>query len=615
MTQSSMPAWERRFRAPTIGFPTWPLDAPDRLAFSSNESGSWQLYAWDRAAGARRRVTDNPIGTVDGFVMADGEGIAWFDDTTGDEIGRWMLEAFGGGPARPLVDAVPAAWSTGVAVRVGVVALGTGGPEGFRVYAAVDGGPAVVLHEHPETLEVAGLSRLGELLCIEHSEHGDTMHPALRLLDPRTGGTRGEQWDGEGLGLRAGRWSPVPGDQRLAIVHERHGLERPGIWDAATGERRNARLEELPGEVGVLDWWPDGSALLVLHEHEGRGQLLRLDAETLATPVPVEHPAGTISGARVRPDGDVWYRISSGARAASVLRASDGAEVLRPGGEPAPEGRSYRSFFFQNPKGQRVHGFVAAPPGPGPHPIVMEVHGGPTWAYTDTFMPSVQAAVDHGYAVAMVNYRGSTGYGTEFRDALIGDPGFPEVEDTLAGLDALIAEGTADPARAIVAGGSWGGYITLLAVALHPDRWAAGVAEVPVADYPTAYADESAPLQAMDRTLFGGSPEEVPDLYRERSPLTYVDRVTAPLLIVAGDNDSRCPIRQVLSYVDALEARGHPFELYRFDAGHGSMVVEERIRQTRRILEFSLSRVPTPIARQVIEGDGPPAQDEGHAGD
>ena len=140
-------------------------------------------------------------------------------------------------------------------------------------------------------------------------------------------------------------------------------------------------------------------------------------------------------------------------------------------------------------------------------------------------------------------------------------------------------------------GDSWGGYITLLGAGLHPDRWAAGVGGVPVADYVAAYEDESTELQAFDRNIFGGTPQEVPDLYHERSPLTYVDRVATPLLILAGDHDSRCPIRQILNFLERLEARGHPFEVYRFEAGHGSLVIEERIRQMAAQLGFVTNRV------------------------
>jgi dipeptidyl aminopeptidase/acylaminoacyl peptidase len=356
----------------------------------------------------------------------------------------------------------------------------------------------------------------------------------------------------------------------------------------------------------VAGWWPDGSALLVVHDHEGRNRLFRLplgdgiDPGT-ASLERIDHPIGTIAGARVRPDGDVWYQVSSGAHAPSTRCVSTGEAVSLPDGPRAPDGQPYRSWWFTNPHGDRVHGFVVTPSGEGPFPTVMYVHGGPTWAYTDMFMPSTQAWVDHGYAVGMVNYRGSTGYGMKFRDALIGDPGFPECEDVLAGLDDLVASGVADPDRAIVSGGSWGGYITLLSIGLYPDRYAAASAVVPVADYVAAYEDEGAELQAFDRSLFLGTPQENPQLYTERSPITYVDAVRTPVMILAGDHDSRCPIRQILNYIERLQARGHPHDVYRFEAGHGSMVVEERIRQIAAQLAFLARHV----ASDHIQPDEP----------
>jgi dipeptidyl aminopeptidase/acylaminoacyl peptidase len=87
------------------------------------------------------------------------------------------------------------------------------------------------------------------------------------------------------------------------------------------------------------------------------------------------------------------------------------------------------------------------------------------------------------------------------------------------------------------------------------------------------------PLRAYDRALFGGSPQDVPDAYRDSSPITYIDRVRAPVLILAGENDPRCPIRQIDNYLDLLAERDVRYALYRYDAGHGSMVVAERLRQ------------------------------------
>ncbi|MGH9277799.1 MAG: S9 family peptidase [Acidimicrobiales bacterium] len=586
-----MPVWEQRFRAPSVGFPTWARDAPDRLVFPSNESGAWQVYAWDRGTGGRRRVTDDPIGVAEGAVTPDGARVVWFHDATGDEVGRWMAQPFGGGEEAPLVAGVPDAWSAGLAIGDRIVVAGTSDEDGYQVWVAEGDAPARVVHSHAEPVAVAGLSRDGRLVALEHSEHGDSIHPAVRVIDPRTGRAAGEQWDGTGRGLSVAGWSRVAGDQRVALVHEREGKLRPAVWNLTTGERRDLPVD-LPGDVSVAGWWPDGSALLLAHEHEGRDQLYKMPFDTEALLV-VVHPAGTVSGAGVHPDGEVWYRLSSGAEPPAIRGARDRRVLLAAEGAAAPPGQPYRSWHFTNRHGQPIHGFLATPAGDGggPYPVLMHVHGGPTWAYTDSFSAEVQAWVDHGFAVAMVNYRGSTGYGTAFRDALIGNPGFPEVEDIVAGLDDLVASGLVDPARVVLNGGSWGGYVTLLGLGTEPERWAAGVAAVPVADYPTAFRDEAPVLQAFDRDLFGGAPDEVGDLYVERSPLTYVDRVKAPVLIIAGDNDSRCPIQQVLNYVDARRALGGEVELYRFDAGHGSMVMDERVRQMAKELEFVLARV------------------------
>ena len=118
----------------------------------------------------------------------------------------------------------------------------------------------------------------------------------------------------------------------------------------------------------------------------------------------------------------------------------------------------------------------------------------------------------------MPNYRGSTGYGRAWRDALTGDVGFTDVDDVTAGLRDLLRRPDVDPSRTVVGGWSWGGYITLMQLGRNPDLWTAGVAGVPVADYELAYRDEAPSLQAMDRALFGGSPEEQPERYERGEP-------------------------------------------------------------------------------------------------
>jgi len=224
--------------------------------------------------------------------------------------------------------------------------------------------------------------------------------------------------------------------------------------------------------------------------------------------------------------------------------------------------------------------------------VILRVHGGPHFADTDRWAPDLQAHIDAGFLVAMVNYRGSVGFGQEWRDALTGNVGFHELEDVLAGLDDLVARGLADRARVVLAGWSWGGYVTLLGIGRHPDRFISAVAGVPVADYLAAYEDESPILQALDRALFGGSPEEQPDLFTERNPITYADAVRVPVLIMAGENDSRCPIRQVWNYVGRLREQGLEPEVYTYATGHASFDVEERIRQAALVLDFLARTVP-----------------------
>ncbi|HKE97338.1 MAG TPA: prolyl oligopeptidase family serine peptidase [Actinomycetes bacterium] len=595
------PRWKRRFRAASVTLPAWAPGRPERLVAASNLSGAWQLHLWDRAAGTRRQATEHPTGAVAGALTPDGEHLCWFADDRGDEIGSWLLQPFAGGPDRPMVTDVPPAWSGGLALGPdGRVALGLASRDGFAVRAGTIGGATRELYRHEQTAGVAGLSRDGRVVFVEHAEHGDNLHPALRAFDHGDGRVIADLWDGEGNGLYVADVSPVPGDGRIAVLRELTGRLRPAVWDPAAGAVADVAAD-LPGEVEVAGWWPDADALLLVHNHLGRDELYRADlgsGELRRLP----HPPGSVGGAGVRPDGEVWYRWSSGA-VPPVIRALGRDEpVLALPGEPAPPGVAYQSWTFANERGQQVHGFVVEPDAPRPHATVMLVHGGPHGQDADAFSPQVQALVDHGFAVGLVNYRGSTGYGKAWQDALEGDPGRPEVHDVAAGRGSLVASGIADPARVMIAGASWGGYVTLQAIGTVPDGWRAAAAVVPVADYPAAYEDESEGLQALDRSLFGGSPAEVPELYRERSPITHAARVRAPVLLMVGENDTRCPLRQVLNYAERLRELGKELELDRFDAGHGALVTDERVRQTEVLLAFAARHVPGVVAPDLSGG-------------
>jgi dienelactone hydrolase len=592
-SSAALPDWERRFRAPRVSLPDWAEDAPDKALFVSNATGTYELYAWDRATGAQRQATDRPNGTTDGVLTPDGAWIWWFSDTDGDEFGVWMRQPFGGRPDgaadEPAVAGLEPSFPAGLALgRDGLAVVGRSTDEdGTTIHVVRGPGEAPArIYRHRESAGVGDLSYDGDLLAIEHTEHGDAMHSALRVvrldgtsvaeLDDTEGGTRE-------LGLEVLGFSPVAGDSRLLVGHQRRGRWEPMVWNPLTGEETDLAIE-LPGDLGA-EWYPDGSGLLVEHSFEARTELWRYDMARRAL-VRIETPAGSVSGATARPDGSVEYLWSSAAKPPSV-RSTAGGTVLDAPGYTAPESVPVEDAWVEGPGG-RIHALVQRPAGAsGPLPTVFEIHGGPTWHDSDAFAAGPAAWVDHGFAVVRVNYRGSTGYGRDWTDALKHRVGLIELEDIAAVREWAVSSGLADPARLVLAGGSWGGYLTLLGLGTQPDAWAVGLAAVPVADYVTAYQDEMEALKAMDRTLLGGTPEEVPERFEASSPLTYVDAVRAPVYISAGVNDPRCPIQQVENYVDRLAARGAVHEVYRYDAGHGSLVVEERIKQVRLELEFA----------------------------
>jgi dipeptidyl aminopeptidase/acylaminoacyl peptidase len=584
------PAWKARYRAARMSLPDWALLRPERSVFVSNASGTFELYSWDRLTGVTAQVTSRPAGTHIGTIDPTGEWIWWFDDEGGNEFGIWRRTRFDASVTEKAVSLLPPSYPSGLCLGDGGLAIvGRSTDHGVQIYVARPGDVLRVLYAHKEDATAAALSRDGTLLAIEHSEHGDSRHMAIRLLQVSNGSSVVDLFDGPGLGLQAVAFAPVVGDTRLICRHERLGRWMPFVLDVATGAQRDLGLE-LPGDLSA-QWFADASALLVAHEYQARTSLYRYDLAS-GTLLPIEIPAGSVAGATARPDGVVEFLWSSSA-SPPVVRDSLGQVVIRPPGPVAPESVPVEDAWVDGPAGP-IHALVSKPhgaAGDAPWPAVFLVHGGPALHDTDAFFPAVAAWVDQGFVVVRVNYRGSTGYGAAWRDAIEHRVGLTELEDLLAVRSWAVSSGLVDPARVVLAGGSWGGFLTLLGVGVAPDAWAVGIAAVPVADYVAAYEDEMEGLRAFDRALFGGTPDEVPSRYEQSSPITYVDDVKAPLLVLAGANDPRCPIRQIDNYLARLTARNANFDVYRFDAGHGSLVVDERIRQTEAQLNFARSHL------------------------
>jgi dipeptidyl aminopeptidase/acylaminoacyl peptidase len=223
---------------------------------------------------------------------------------------------------------------------------------------------------------------------------------------------------------------------------------------------------------------------------------------------------------------------------------------------------------------------------------IVYIHGGPASQTVNSFNRFIQHIVNQGYMVIAPNYRGSTGYGKDFQNANLFDMGGGDLEDVLAASNFLEATGYSDPKKVAVMGGSYGGYLTMMAVTKAPELWAAGVPIVPFVNWFTEIENEDPVLKQSDRATMG-DPEKNPDFFRERSPIFFVDRIKAPLLLLAGGHDPRCPKEETLQVVEAIKKRDGVADAKIYeDEGHGFARVENQIDAYQRVTNFLKAHVP-----------------------
>ena len=242
-----------------------------------------------------------------------------------------------------------------------------------------------------------------------------------------------------------------------------------------------------------------------------------------------------------------------------------------------------------------ISAFVYAPfnlPRKAEHPAIVYVHGGPTAQTMNTFNRFVQYMVNQGYFVIAPNYRGSTGYGKEFQQANLFDMGGGDLEDVLSAADWIKRTDYVDPKKVILMGGSYGGYLTMMGTTKAPDVWAAGVPIVPFVNWFTEIQNEDPVLQQIDLATMG-DPEKNKALYEDRSPINFIDQIKAPLYLLAGGNDPRCPKSEAQQVVDAIKKRGGVVEYKVYDnEGHGFARVENQIDAYKRVADFLIAHVP-----------------------
>ncbi len=225
------------------------------------------------------------------------------------------------------------------------------------------------------------------------------------------------------------------------------------------------------------------------------------------------------------------------------------------------------------------------------HPAIVYPHGGPTWQHMNDWFPRIQYFVSHGFVVIAPNFRGSTGFGHTFMESLRKDCGGGDLRDLVAGVEFLKKTGYVDPQRIAIMGASWGGYLTLIALTKYPEVWAAGVAMVPLANWFTAHANEDPILQAYDEWLMG-TPVTDQELWRDRSPFFFADRIRAPLLLLAGANDIRCPAEETEQMAQAARRNGVEVEVKIYEnEGHGFRRRENNIDSIKRAAKFLEARL------------------------
>ena len=228
----------------------------------------------------------------------------------------------------------------------------------------------------------------------------------------------------------------------------------------------------------------------------------------------------------------------------------------------------------------------------GQNAAIVYLHGGPASQTVNSFNRFIQFAANQGYMVLAPNYRGSTGYGKEFQQANLFDMGGGDLQDVLAGVDFIKQTGFLDPKKIAVMGASYGGYLSMMAVTKAPDIWAAGVPIVPFVNWFTEIENEDPVLQQSDLATMG-DPVKNKALFEDRSPIFFVDQIKAPLFLLAGGHDPRCPKEETQQVVDAIKKRGGEAEAKIYEnEGHGFARVENQIDAYQRVADFLKAKVP-----------------------
>ena len=417
----------------------------------------------------------------------------------------------------------------------------------------------------------------------------------------------------EGEKMHGANDASPDGKYLLITSNAGNGYDNAGLLDIAT--RKIRWLTQDKWEIAGDSFSPDGKSLLYTANVDGNNEIYSYDissAKARALPFPkgMNWPTGrrspfTRDGSRLlythtgaAAPGDLWVYSFSVKSAGDKAGDGQSHQLTHSlvGGVRAEDMIEPSLVHYPSKDGKwTISALVYVPCNlsrNGEHPAIVYVHGGPTAQTVNAFNRFVQYMVNQGYLVIAPNYRGSTGYGKEFQQANLFDMGGGDLQDVLSAADWIKQTGYVDPKKVILMGGSYGGYLTMMGVTKAPEVWAAGVPIVPFVNWFTEIQNEDPILQQSDLATMGDLVTNKAR-YEDRSPINFVDQIRAPLYLLAGGNDPRCPKTEAQQVVDAVKKRGGVAEYKVYEnEGHGFAHVENQIDAYKRVADFLIAHVP-----------------------
>ena len=440
----------------------------------------------------------------------------------------------------------------------------------------------------------AGFSDGGRTLIANRGDIADT-RSAIYRIDLASGRAEAVTNEAAGVIIRASSVSP---DGRTVAIssNEATGQLRAGMLDLASGRTR--WLKDTPWEQFAGNFSQDGRSLVVQTNADGRSELSIVDVAGGAERSLPFPPGVNTTGNNVEPwtpdgrllvlrngadsPGDLWAVQPATGAASQLTRLSIAS--LDPTNLPKSSIVSYRSS-----DGTPISALLTMPfnlKRDGSHPAIVVPHGGPTGQAQDYFSRQATMFASRGYLVLQPNFRGSTGYGRAFQDANVKDLGGRDLEDVVAGAEFLVETGYVHPKRIGITGGSYGGFMTLMALGKHPEVFAAGVNQFGIINWFSMWENSVGGLREYQRALVG-DPVADKEAYERQSPMTYAKNIRVPLLNLQGENDVRVPKGQTDEVVKLVKANGGVVDAVYYAAeGHGFSKLENQEDSRRRTLEW-----------------------------